>query len=369
MTLMPGVTYEKTVQFTPHGAVVVHVLTAPRPGDQNGLYQLAPVLARGTVLGGQRARDADREGRLGAPRPSPGINGDLFSATDGHPSGVFMSGGVLVHPPLSGALVDRHRHRRRAARRPRQVLRHLEGHRPAPAARRHQPDAGARAGRALHAGVRRADAARSRARPRSCCSRSRRPRRTPTSTATVTPRPVGGGDADPAGRRRADGDRRERRRKLQAEAPVGTPVTTRLILQPAWDGRRLRRSAAGRCSCGTASRSSARSRTSRTTRSAQRDRARRRRPARRRAHHPRRRRRRPAGLQRRPDELRARADAAAARRGHRVGGRLRAASVTAAFDGQLLNRPSDPRGERAVKEALLVAVLRRLRARSRRCRS
>ena len=27
--LMPGVTYEKTVQFTPHGAVVVHVLTAP----------------------------------------------------------------------------------------------------------------------------------------------------------------------------------------------------------------------------------------------------------------------------------------------------------------------------------------------------
>ena len=35
--LMPGVTYEKTVQFTPHGAVVIHVLTAPRPGDQGGL--------------------------------------------------------------------------------------------------------------------------------------------------------------------------------------------------------------------------------------------------------------------------------------------------------------------------------------------
>ena len=32
VTLMPGVTYEKTVQFTPHGAVVVHVLKAPRPG-------------------------------------------------------------------------------------------------------------------------------------------------------------------------------------------------------------------------------------------------------------------------------------------------------------------------------------------------
>src|SRR6478609_9693665 len=34
--LMPGVTYEKIVQFTPHGAVTLHVLTAPRPGDQNG---------------------------------------------------------------------------------------------------------------------------------------------------------------------------------------------------------------------------------------------------------------------------------------------------------------------------------------------
>src|SRR5215475_12969181 len=45
--LMPGVTYVRTVQFTPHGAVVLHVLTAPRPGDQKGLYQLAPVLARG----------------------------------------------------------------------------------------------------------------------------------------------------------------------------------------------------------------------------------------------------------------------------------------------------------------------------------
>src|SRR5436309_1327221 len=51
--LMPGVTYERTVQFTPHGAVVLHVLTAPRPGEEKALYQLAPVLARGTVVGGR----------------------------------------------------------------------------------------------------------------------------------------------------------------------------------------------------------------------------------------------------------------------------------------------------------------------------
>src|SRR4051795_7296094 len=98
--LMPGVTYEKTVEFTPHGAVVLHVLTAPRPGDQNGLYQLAPVLAHGTVLGGkqrvtQMEKDASNQATVA------GINGDLFSATDGPPAGVFMQGGLLLHPPLS----------------------------------------------------------------------------------------------------------------------------------------------------------------------------------------------------------------------------------------------------------------------------
>src|SRR6185503_5896394 len=54
-------------------------------------------------------------------------------------------------------------------------------------------------------------------------------------TATVTVATVGGGDAIPA-----DGAvlmaTGATAAKLQAEAPVGTPVTTRLILQPAWTG-------------------------------------------------------------------------------------------------------------------------------------
>ena len=100
VTLMPGVTYEKTVQFTPHGAVVVHVLKAPRPGDQNGLYQLAPVLARNSVLG-VKQRVTQMEKDLSATATVAGINGDLFSAADGHPSGIFMNGGVLTHPPLA----------------------------------------------------------------------------------------------------------------------------------------------------------------------------------------------------------------------------------------------------------------------------
>ena len=132
---MPGVTYEQTVQFTPHGAVVLHVITAPRPGDQNGLYQLAPVLARGTVARRQAARDPDREGRLGDQATVAGINGDLFSATDGHPSGHLHVRRRARCTRRSPPLVDRRRLGRRAARRPRQVLRHVEGHRPAPAAR------------------------------------------------------------------------------------------------------------------------------------------------------------------------------------------------------------------------------------------
>src|SRR5258707_12716414 len=30
-----------------------------------------------------------------------GMNGDLFNATDSNPAGIFMQGGLLLHPPLS----------------------------------------------------------------------------------------------------------------------------------------------------------------------------------------------------------------------------------------------------------------------------
>jgi hypothetical protein len=96
--LMPGVFYDRTVQFTPHGAVVLNVLTAPRPGDQNGLYGLVPVLARGAVAGGaQRLTEIERQASAGA--TVAGIEGDLFRATDGIPSGIVLQGGVLAHPP------------------------------------------------------------------------------------------------------------------------------------------------------------------------------------------------------------------------------------------------------------------------------
>jgi hypothetical protein len=95
--LMPGVTYERTVTFTPHGVVVLHVITAPRPG---GLYALQPVLARGTLTGGlepvtQQQRD------VAATATTAGIEGDLFHSTDSRPSGIWISNGMLDQPPLA----------------------------------------------------------------------------------------------------------------------------------------------------------------------------------------------------------------------------------------------------------------------------
>src|SRR4051795_13099890 len=97
--LMPGVTYEKTVEFTPHGAVVLHVITAPRPGDQNGLYQLAPVLAHGTVLGGlERATQIEKD--VSASATVAANTGAVSRRADAPRGGVFTGGGALLPPPL-----------------------------------------------------------------------------------------------------------------------------------------------------------------------------------------------------------------------------------------------------------------------------
>ncbi len=97
--LLPGVTYTRTVEFTPHGAVVLHVVTAPRPGSQNGLYQLTPVLAGGFVTGGPEPLTQIEQDES-AHATVVGLEGD-YTAKDGTPSGIFMRGGVLVHTPLS----------------------------------------------------------------------------------------------------------------------------------------------------------------------------------------------------------------------------------------------------------------------------
>ncbi len=44
--MMPGVTYDRILQWTPSGPMVLYVITAPKPG---GLYSLTPLLSNGTI--------------------------------------------------------------------------------------------------------------------------------------------------------------------------------------------------------------------------------------------------------------------------------------------------------------------------------
>jgi len=348
--LMPGVTYEKTVQFTPHGAVVVHVLTAPRPGDQNSLWQLGPVLARGTVLGG-RQRVTQMEKDLSAQSTVAGINGDLFDSKDAHPAGVVMQSGLLVHTPRStrssigvdaagGLHVDRVKFfgtwRGTGQRRP------LGGINEIPKAGEvvlFTPAYGARTPAV-------AGAAEVVLQPFPAA------RPNTDLDARVSAFASGGGTTIPpdgavlmaAGTTLAP--------VLQAEAPVGTPVTTRLVLQPAWTdvlsalggGPLLVRGGKP---------------VFRSVEDFTNDQVSKRDPR--------------AGVGQLADGRVILVAVDGGQPGYSAGltsfelaqtlARLGAVtasavdsggSVTVAFDGQLLNRPSDPAGERPVKEALLV---------------
>jgi hypothetical protein len=92
--LMPGVTYDREVDFSSHGPVVVHVLRAPRP---TGLYALKPVLSNDAVIGRERVTQMQR--RVSAAATVAGVNGDLFNWNIGYPSGMLMLNGVLASPP------------------------------------------------------------------------------------------------------------------------------------------------------------------------------------------------------------------------------------------------------------------------------
>ena len=105
--LMPGVTYERDVQFTPHGPVGLVVVTAPAPAA-NGLYSLGPVLAGG-VIRSARERVTDLEREVSGSSTAVGINGDFSSGPDGHPAGIVVAGGAYLHgpsPARSSVVVD-----------------------------------------------------------------------------------------------------------------------------------------------------------------------------------------------------------------------------------------------------------------------
>jgi hypothetical protein len=92
--LLPGVTYETGVQFTPHGPVALHIVRGPRPV---GLYRLRPVLSNESITGRETLTAMQR--RLGTQATSVGVNGDLFALADGRPSGILLRDGVLANAP------------------------------------------------------------------------------------------------------------------------------------------------------------------------------------------------------------------------------------------------------------------------------
>jgi len=92
--LFPGVTYETGVQFTPHGPVAIHIVRGPRPV---GLYRLRPVLSNETITGRETLTAMER--RLATQSTSVGVNGDLFALADGRPSGIVLRDGVLANAP------------------------------------------------------------------------------------------------------------------------------------------------------------------------------------------------------------------------------------------------------------------------------
>ena len=103
--LIPGVTYEKRLQFKPFGPQALHIHTAPKPAG--GLYGLKPVLSNGAAVGRERVTSMQR--RAEASATVAGGNGDLFTWADGIPSSGLVQDGVLrttPHPRRSMLGVD-----------------------------------------------------------------------------------------------------------------------------------------------------------------------------------------------------------------------------------------------------------------------
>jgi Phosphodiester glycosidase/FlgD Ig-like domain len=93
--LMTGVTLQHEVELTPHGPVAYSVITAPPP---TGLYGIGPVLGEGTI-GGPRETVSQLEESVDANGDVAGVDGDFFNASTGNPVGIVVSGGRLEHAP------------------------------------------------------------------------------------------------------------------------------------------------------------------------------------------------------------------------------------------------------------------------------
>jgi hypothetical protein len=93
-TLMPGVTYTREVRSIGGGPVVLHILRSPGHG---GLHALRPVLSHGTVTGRQTV--PAMQARVSGRATVAGVNGDFFNFDGSGPNGVFLRDGVIATRP------------------------------------------------------------------------------------------------------------------------------------------------------------------------------------------------------------------------------------------------------------------------------
>ena len=92
--LWPGVTFRQIVQPTPNGPVVMDVLTGPRPG---GTTMLEPLLSNDTLP--ERETLTALESRKSAAATYAGVNGDFFNFRTGLPSGGLVQDGQVLAMP------------------------------------------------------------------------------------------------------------------------------------------------------------------------------------------------------------------------------------------------------------------------------
>ncbi|MEP6892525.1 MAG: phosphodiester glycosidase family protein [Gaiellaceae bacterium] len=92
--LWPGVTFQQTVDLSLAGPVVIDILTGPRPG---GTTTLRPFLTSGVLTRRQTLTAAERQ--VSSVTTLAGINGDFFNFNTGVPSGVLLQDGQLLSPP------------------------------------------------------------------------------------------------------------------------------------------------------------------------------------------------------------------------------------------------------------------------------
>src|SRR5690348_14568841 len=95
--LMPGVSYQRILRWTPAGPVTMYVVTAPKP---QGLYKLTPLLSNGTIIGRETVSAMERD--VSSQATTVGVNGDFFHWTGGWPSGLLIRGGVVEHQSALG---------------------------------------------------------------------------------------------------------------------------------------------------------------------------------------------------------------------------------------------------------------------------